>query len=57
VPWRPKPPSRPARFIRTTGFKAALPLFIATAIADRILAGPLGARGYANAYRVVAVKN
>jgi hypothetical protein len=56
VPWRPKPPSRLARFIRTAGFKAALPLFIASAIADRILAGPLGARGYANAYRVVAVK-
>jgi hypothetical protein len=57
VPWRPTPPSRLARFVRTAGFRAALPLFIASAIADRVLAGFVGSRGYANAYRVVAVKN
>ncbi|HEY4021116.1 MAG TPA: methyltransferase type 12, partial [Pseudonocardiaceae bacterium] len=57
VPWRAKAPSRLARFTRTAGFKAALPLFIASAIADRVLAGFVGTRGYANAYRVVAVKN
>lgn len=57
VPWRAKPPSRLSRFVRTAGFKAAMPLFIATAIADRILAGFVASRGYANAYRMVAVKN
>jgi hypothetical protein len=56
VPWRPRPPSGAGRFLRTAGFTTAGPLFLLTALLDRAIAGVAGRRGFANAYRVVAVK-
>ena len=52
--WRPAPPSRFRKALRTTVFVASLPVVLAALLVDRVSA-PVGRkRGMSNAYRVLA---
>jgi ubiquinone/menaquinone biosynthesis C-methylase UbiE len=57
LPWKPHPPAGFNRVLRTVAFAAAVPVFVATALLDRAISAVVSDRGFANAYRIVAVKN